>query len=223
MKRLGRACPGNPKGCWLSLISICLFKPRLCKRMIPSISSCKLKEKHQKNSEAKQMASSCTHLDDLNLELSLAPPNAQTRAPPTPVFPNSSYHHGTASNFAEAIPICAEARPNRAVLLGGMIGSKLTPADHWHIAHRSDKEAVDESHTYTALQAVSATNLGLRLLARTRECGALSEEVASLKAMVADLQKRLYCANQYVEELQRKNEDHVELLQILQVRANRGN
>ncbi|KAL6276885.1 hypothetical protein ACE6H2_020486 [Prunus campanulata] len=144
------------------------------------------------------------------------------RAPPNSVFPNSTYHHGTASNFAEAIPICAEARPNRAVLLGGMIGSKLTPADHWHIAHRSDKEAVDESHTYTALQAVSATNLGLRLLARTRECGALSEEVASLKAMVADLQKRLYCANQYVEELQRKNEDHVELLQILQVRDNRG-
>ncbi|KAL6269618.1 hypothetical protein ACE6H2_026529 [Prunus campanulata] len=174
------------------------------------------------------MASSPILIDDLNLELSLAPPNAQIRARPNTVFPNSTYHHGTASNFAEAIPICAEARPNRAearpnraVLLGGMIGSKLTPADHWHIAHRSDKEAVDESHTFTALQAVSATNLGLRLLARTQECGALSEEVASLKAMVADLQKRLYRSNQYVEELQRKNENHVELLQILQVRENK--
>ncbi|KAL6286428.1 hypothetical protein ACE6H2_010818 [Prunus campanulata] len=144
------------------------------------------------------------------------------RAPPTPVFPNSSYHHGTASNFAEAIPNFAEARPNRVVLLGGMIDSKLTPADHWHIAHMSDKVAVDESHTFTTLHAVSATNLGLRLLARTQECVALSEEVASLKAMVADLQKRLYCANQHVEALQRKNEDHVELLQILQVRDNRG-
>ncbi|KAL6269466.1 hypothetical protein ACE6H2_026377 [Prunus campanulata] len=168
------------------------------------------------------MASSCTHLDDLNLELSLAPPNAQIRAPPNSVFPNSTYHHGTASNFAEAIPNFAEARPNRAVLLGGMIGSILTPADHLHVARRSDKMAVDESHSLSMLHAVSATNLGMRLLARTRECAALSEEVASLKAMVADLQKRLYCANQHMEALQRKNEDHVELLQILQVRENRG-
>ncbi|KAL6286484.1 hypothetical protein ACE6H2_010874 [Prunus campanulata] len=156
------------------------------------------------------MASSCTHL-----ELSLAPPNAQIRAPPTLVFPNSSYHHGSASNFSEAVP-------SRVILPEGMTASKLTAADHWHIAHRSDKVAVEESHTFTMLHAVSATNMGLRLLARTRECGALSEEVASLKAQVADLQRLLYCANQHVEALQRKNEDHIELLQILQVRENRG-
>ena len=154
-------------------------------------------------------------IDDLNLELSLAPPNAQIRAPPNTVIPNSSYHHGSASNFSEAVPI-------RAVLPEGMTVSRLTPTDHLHVAQRSDKAAVEESNNLTVLHTVSATNLGMRLLARTRECAALSEEVASLKAMVADLQKRLYCANQHVEELQRKNEDQVELLQILQVRDNRG-
>ena len=168
------------------------------------------------------MASSCTHLDDLNLELSLEPPNAHIRALPNHVFPNSTYHHGTASNFAEAIPNFSEAVPNRAALLEGMISSKLTSTDHLHVAKRSDKAAVEESHNLTVLHAVSATNLGMRLLARMRECTALNEEVASLKAMVADLQKRLYCATQHVEALQRKNDDHVELLQILQVRENIG-
>ncbi|KAL6284647.1 hypothetical protein ACE6H2_015576 [Prunus campanulata] len=155
------------------------------------------------------MASSCTHLDDLNLELSLAPPNAKKRARPNTVFPNSTYHHGTASNFAEAIPNLSEAMPNRSVLMGTLIGSKLTPADHLHVARRSDKMAVDESHDLTVLQAVSSTNLGMRLLARTRECATLSEEVASLKAMVADLQKRLYCATQHVEALEGHRSQHV--------------
>ena len=162
------------------------------------------------------MASSCTHLDDLNLELSLAPPNSQIRAPPNPIFPNSSYHHGSASNFSEVVP-------RRAVMPEGMTVSRLTVADHLHVAQRSDQMAVDESHNLTVLNAVSATNLGMRLLARTRECGALSEEVAVLKALVADLQKRLYSANQHVEMLQKRNEDHVELLQILQARTDRGN
>ena len=162
------------------------------------------------------MASSDMLVDDLNLELTLAPPNAQIRAPPNPIFPNSSYHHGSASNFSEVVRC-------RAVLPQGMTVSRLTVADHLHVAQRSDSMAVDESHNLTVLNAVSATNLGIRLLARTRECGALSEEVAALKAHVADLQKRLYSASQHVEMLQKRNEDHVELLQVLQARIDRGN
>lgn len=162
------------------------------------------------------MASSATPVDDLNLELSLAPPNAEIRAPPNLIFPNSSYHHGSASNFSEAVR-------RRAVLPEGMTVSRLTMADHLHVAQRSDLMAVDESHNLTVLNAVSATNLGIRLLARTRECGALSEEVAALKAQVADLQKRLSNATQHAEMLQKRNEDHVELLQVLQARADRGN
>ena len=162
------------------------------------------------------MASSSKLIDDLNIELSLAPPNVQVGAPPNPIFPNSSFHHGSASNFAEAMP-------KRVVLPGGITVSRLTPADHLHVAQRSDKAAVEESHDLTVLHATSSTNLGIRLLARTRECAVLTEEVASLKAQVADLQKRLYCANQQVEALWKRNNDHAELLQILQIRENRGN
>lgn len=162
------------------------------------------------------MATSPTSLDDLNLELALAPSVAQVSAPPQSVFPNSTYHHGSASNFAEAMP-------RRVVLPGGMTVRRLTPADHLYMTQRSDKAAVEESHDLTVLHATSSTNLGIRLLARTRECAVLTEEVASLKAQVADLQKRLYCANQQVEALWKRNNDHAELLQILQIRENRGN
>lgn len=134
------------------------------------------------------MATSPTSLDDLNLELALAPPLAQVSAPPNSVFPNSTYYHGSASTFVEAIP-------NKAMLLGGMIGTGLTPAEHWQIGHRPDRVAVEETHTLTMHHAASATNIGLRLLERTRECAALTNEVASLKAQVTELQRRLYFTN----------------------------
>ncbi|ONI06379.1 hypothetical protein PRUPE_5G057200 [Prunus persica] len=160
------------------------------------------------------MATSSTPLNDLNMNLSIALPSTQINASPNHVFPNSSYLHGTASTFTEAMP-------NRVILLGGMVASRLTPTDHRHIAQRFDRVAVEESHALTMHNTALATKVGMWLLAKAQECAVLIEEVASLKAQVAESQRMLDYANRQIGALKKRNADYAELVQVLQEKANR--
>ena len=60
----------------------------------------------------------------------------------------------------------------------------LTPRDNRMLSRRSDELAVQESLALRVQSAGSVSNMGLRLLARTRQVESLMAEVASLRQEV---------------------------------------
>ncbi|KAM2467082.1 hypothetical protein PS1_008926 [Malus domestica] len=84
----------------------------------------------------------------------------------------------------------------------------LTPKDNRILSKRSDKLAVQDSLAFSVQYAGSVSNMGQRLLARTRQVESLRVEVASLKQEIRGLKhenRELHMfANSYSTSMKRK-------------------
>ncbi|KAM2334516.1 hypothetical protein ACFXTH_012042 [Malus domestica] len=84
----------------------------------------------------------------------------------------------------------------------------LTPKDNRILSKRSDELAVQDSLAFNVQCAGSVSNMGQRLLARTRQVESLMAEVASLKQEIRELKhenRELHMlANSYLTSMKRK-------------------
>ena len=92
----------------------------------------------------------------------------------------------------------------------------LTPRDNRMLSRRSDELAVQESLALSVQSAGSVSNMGQRLLARTRQVESLMAEVASLRQEVRGLRhenKELHMlATSYSTSMKRKLDQLQELI-----------